>query len=126
MTSGLRLPSLSRLHLSGCRLRAKPSASGSWPRLPGAVSGGNTQPVKEAVVKKPADNVTLSAAEGEAMIARLSVYAPSHSDCEMLIQVVGAVVFLAGVDRAGGEAEPQKAADVAVWPRPKAAHAVRA
>src|SRR5215471_1371541 len=88
MTSGLRLPKLSRLHLSGWRLRAKPSASGSWPRLLGAVSGGNTQPVKDAVVKKPADNVTLSAAEGEAMIARLSVYAPSRSDCEMLIQVV--------------------------------------
>src|SRR5215831_10543364 len=88
MTSGLRLPKLSRLHLSGWRLRAKPSASGSWPRLLGAVSGGNTQPVKDAVVKKPADNVTLSAAEGEAMIARLSVYAPSRSDCEILVQVV--------------------------------------
>jgi hypothetical protein len=44
--------------------------------------------VKEAVVKKPAETVTLSAQEGEAMIARLSVYAPSRSDCEMLIQVV--------------------------------------
>jgi transposase len=40
------------------------------------------------VVKKPAETVTLSAAEGEAMIARLSVYAPSRSDCELLIQVV--------------------------------------
>src|SRR5215510_4332258 len=88
MTSGLRLPKLSRLHLSGWRLRAKPSASGSWPRLPGAVSGGNTQPVKDAVVKKPAEIVTLSAAEGEALIARLAVYAPSRSDCEMLIQVL--------------------------------------
>jgi len=39
-------------------------------------------------VKQPADNVTLSAAEGEAMIARLAVYAPSRSDCERLIQVV--------------------------------------
>jgi hypothetical protein len=46
------------------------------------------QPVKDAVVKKPADNVTLSAAEGEAMIARLSVYAPSRSDCEILIQAL--------------------------------------
>ena len=46
------------------------------------------QPVKDAVVQKPADTVTLSAAEGEAMIARLSVYAPSRSDCEILIQVV--------------------------------------
>ncbi len=39
-------------------------------------------------MKKPTENVTLNAAEGEAMIARLSVYAPSRSDCEMLIQVV--------------------------------------
>jgi hypothetical protein len=46
------------------------------------------QPVKDAVVKKPAENVTLSAAEGEAMIARLAVYTPSRSDCEKLIQVV--------------------------------------
>ena len=46
------------------------------------------QPGKDAVVQKPADNVTLSAVEGEAMIARLSVYAPSRSDCEILIQVV--------------------------------------
>ena len=46
------------------------------------------QPVKEADVQKPAKNVTLTAAEGEAMIARLAVYAPSRSDCEMLIQVV--------------------------------------
>jgi hypothetical protein len=88
MPCGLRLPSLSRLPLSGCRLRAKPSASGNWPRLPGAVSGGNTPPVKDAVVQKPADNVTLSAADGEAMIARLAVYAPRRSDCERLMQVV--------------------------------------
>jgi transposase len=39
-------------------------------------------------VKKPTENVTLNATEGEAMIARLSVYAPSRSDCEILIQVV--------------------------------------
>jgi hypothetical protein len=73
MPSGRRLPNPSRLHRSGCRLCVKPSASGSWPRRPGAVSGGNTQPVKDAVVQKPADNVTLSAAEGEALIARLAV-----------------------------------------------------
>src|SRR5262249_40841150 len=79
---------LSRLHRRGCCQRAKPSASGNWPRLPGAVSGGNTEPIKEAVVQKPAETVTLSAAEGEAMIARLAVYAPSRSDCERLIQVV--------------------------------------
>ena len=34
------------------------------------------------------ETITLSAAEGEAIIARLSVYAPSRSDCEMLIQVL--------------------------------------
>jgi hypothetical protein len=39
-------------------------------------------------VKQPAENVTLSAAEGEAMLARLSVSAPSRSDCERRIQVV--------------------------------------
>lgn len=39
-------------------------------------------------MKKPAENVTLSAQEGEAMIARLSVYAPSRADCEVLIEVV--------------------------------------
>jgi hypothetical protein len=40
------------------------------------------------VGKKPAETVTLSAADGEAMLARLAVYAPSRSDCEILIQVV--------------------------------------
>src|SRR5512145_34466 len=88
MPSARRRPHLSRLPRSGCRLRAKPSANGRWPRRPGAVSGSNMQPVKEADVQKPAKNVTLTAAEGEAMIARLAVYAPSRSDCEMLIQVV--------------------------------------
>ena len=34
------------------------------------------------------EQVRLSAAEGEALIARLSVYAPSRSDCEMCIQVI--------------------------------------
>ena len=53
------------------------------------------QPGKDTVVQKPADNVTLSAAEGEAMIARLAVYAPSRSDCEILIQVVRWYFWLA-------------------------------
>lgn len=34
------------------------------------------------------EQVTLSVAEGEAIIARLAVYAPSPSDCEMCIQVI--------------------------------------
>lgn len=80
--------SLNHLHLSGCRLSAKPNASVRWPRPPDAVSDGKALFAKEAVVKKPAENVTLSAQEGEAMMARLSVYAPSRADCEMLIQVV--------------------------------------
>ena len=46
-------------------------------------------------MKQLAENVTLSAAEGEAMIARLSVYAPSRSDCEMLSQVVRWYFWLA-------------------------------
>ena len=46
------------------------------------------QPVEDAVGQKPAETVTLSVAEGEALIARLSVYTPSRSDCELLIQVV--------------------------------------
>ena len=38
-------------------------------------------------MNRPA-SVTLSAQEGEAMIARLTAYAPSASDCEVLIQVL--------------------------------------
>ena len=53
------------------------------------------QPGKDTVVQKPADHVTLSAAEGEAMIARLAVYAPSRADCEILIQVVRWYFWLA-------------------------------
>jgi len=34
------------------------------------------------------EQMRLSAAEGEAIIARLSVYAPSRSDCEICIQVI--------------------------------------
>ena len=34
------------------------------------------------------ETITLSAAAGEAIIERLSVYAPSRSDCEILIQVL--------------------------------------
>ena len=38
-------------------------------------------------MKRP-ETITLSAEEGEAIMARLSVSSPSHSDCEMLIQVM--------------------------------------
>lgn len=50
--------------------RTKRSATGSWPRLPGTIVV-HTQLAKEAVVKKPADHVTLSADEGEALMARV-------------------------------------------------------
>jgi hypothetical protein len=38
-------------------------------------------------MKRPA-HFTLSTEEGEAILARLSIYAPSHSDCEILMQVM--------------------------------------
>ena len=38
-------------------------------------------------MKRP-ETITLSAEEGEAIMSRLSVYTPSHSDCEILIQVM--------------------------------------
>ena len=34
------------------------------------------------------ERLTLSAEEGEAILARLAVYAPSRSDCEILAQVL--------------------------------------
>jgi hypothetical protein len=34
------------------------------------------------------DRITLSAQEGEAILARLAVYAPNRSDCEILAQVL--------------------------------------
>ena len=34
------------------------------------------------------ERITLSAAEGEAILARLSIYAPNRSDCEILAQVL--------------------------------------
>lgn len=34
------------------------------------------------------ETITLSAAAGEAILARLAVYAPSRADCEILIQVL--------------------------------------
>ncbi|MDH3602097.1 MAG: hypothetical protein OEU26_20995 [Candidatus Tectomicrobia bacterium] len=37
---------------------------------------------------KHPESFTLSTAEGEAILARLSIYAPSRSDCEILMQVV--------------------------------------
>jgi transposase len=39
-------------------------------------------------LKQPSGRVTLSPEEGEAMLGRLSIYAPSRSDCEVLIEVV--------------------------------------
>jgi transposase len=47
-------------------------------------------------VKAP-ERVTLSASEGEAIIARLSAYAPSRSDCEICIQVIRLYFWLSAV-----------------------------
>jgi transposase len=44
--------------------------------------------MKEAVLKKPPGHVPLRTQEGGAMIGRLSVYAPSRSDCEVLSEMV--------------------------------------
>src|SRR6266571_7559987 len=41
------------------------------------------------------ETITLSAEEGAAIIERLSVYAPSRSDCEILIQVLRLYFWLA-------------------------------
>jgi hypothetical protein len=38
-------------------------------------------------MKQP-ESVTLSPEEGEAILARLSIYAPSRSDCEILMPVM--------------------------------------
>src|SRR6266446_2269391 len=43
------------------------------------------------------ETITLSTADGEAIIARLSVYTPSCSDCEILIQVLRWYFWLAAV-----------------------------
>jgi hypothetical protein len=43
------------------------------------------------------ERVTLSASEGEAIMARLSVYAPSRSDCEICIQVIRLYFWLSAV-----------------------------
>jgi transposase len=40
------------------------------------------------------DRITLSAEEGEAILARLSVYAPSRADCEILSQVLRMYMWL--------------------------------
>jgi transposase len=43
------------------------------------------------------ETIRLSPEEGEAIIARLSVYAPSRSDCELLIQVIRWYFWLSAV-----------------------------
>src|SRR5215475_5787939 len=43
------------------------------------------------------ETIRLSTAEGGAIIARLSVYTPSRSDCEMLIQVMRWYLWLSAV-----------------------------
>ena len=48
------------------------------------------------------DRIILSAEEGEAILARLSVYAPSRADCEILSQVLRLYVWLlVTIERSG-------------------------
>ena len=47
-------------------------------------------------------------------MARLALYTPTRADCDLLIEVMR-VVFLAAVDGAGDETQPQTAADVTLW-----------
>src|SRR6266849_648834 len=72
----------------GFRPRQKPSAPVRWPRPPGAASGVNDQRVKEAVLKQPAQNVTLSADDGEALIARVHLSNLPRADAGMVEQVI--------------------------------------
>src|SRR2546425_12256643 len=60
-----------RQSLSGFRLSKKPNATVSWPKPPGAAIGVSDIDIKDSMVKKPADTVTLSADEGEALITRV-------------------------------------------------------
>lgn len=46
---------------------------------------------------KTPERVTLSASEGEAIMARLAAYAPSRSDCEICLQVIRLYFWLAAV-----------------------------
>src|SRR5712691_12449850 len=74
--------------LSGFRRSAKPSANVSWPRLPGGAIGVSAQRIKESVLNKPADNVTLSAEAGEALIARVHQSNLSADDAGVVERVI--------------------------------------
>src|SRR5438128_901770 len=60
-----------RQSLSGFRLSKKPNATVSWPKPPGAAIGVSDSDIKDSMVQKPVDTVTLSADEGEALITRV-------------------------------------------------------
>ncbi len=74
--------------LSGFRRSAKPSANVSWPRPPGGAIGVSAQRIKESVLNKPAENVTLSAEEGEALIARVHQSNLSADDAGVVERVI--------------------------------------
>lgn len=74
--------------LNGLHRHAKPSAHGSWPRPPAAASGVSHQHGKESVVQKPANNVTLSAEAGEALIARVHQSNLSADDAGVVERVI--------------------------------------
>src|SRR6266849_4595586 len=76
------------MSLSGFHRSAKPSANGSWPKPPGAAIGVSDLNVEDAMVKKPAENVTLSAEAGEALIARVHLSNLAQADARVVEQII--------------------------------------
>jgi hypothetical protein len=77
-----------RQSLSGLRLSTKPHAHGSWPTPLGAAIGVSDLDVEDTMVKKPVDNVTLSAEEGEALIARVHLSHVAQAAARVVEQII--------------------------------------
>jgi transposase len=77
-----------RQSLSGLRLSKKPNANVSWPKPLGAAIGVSDLEGEDAMVKKPVDNVTLSAEEGEALIARVHLSNLAQADARVVEQII--------------------------------------
>src|SRR5712692_10152875 len=77
-----------RQSLSSFRLSKKPNANVSWPKPLGAAIGVSNLDVEDAIVKKPVDNVTLSAEAGEALIARVHLSNVAQADARVVEQII--------------------------------------
>src|SRR5712692_5027105 len=77
-----------RQSLSSFRLSKKPNANVSWPKPLGAAIGVSDLDVEDAIVKKPVDNVTLSAEEGEALITRVHLSNLAQADARVVEQII--------------------------------------